>query len=157
MFLEELRTLGVILWVTPEGRLAFDAPRGVLDDTLLSRMKADRDQLLTQIIESKPHVRVDDPSVRAEQEGPEDNFAGSLELFDGEPFDEELLAAVPECFECGRLCDRVNGLGLWYCGTCDPLTALREQKTRDALKTKKRWEEKSTQSPRAAEHFMDES
>ncbi len=62
---------------------------------------------------------------------------------DCESFDEVPLASVPVCFECNRLCDRINGLGLWCCSRCDPLAKTRERKTRDVLKVKRRWGEET--------------
>ncbi len=41
--------LGVVLTMTPEGRLAFDAPAGVLGGDLLDAMRAHRDELLNLV------------------------------------------------------------------------------------------------------------
>jgi hypothetical protein len=41
--------LGVVLTMTPEGRLAFDAPAGVLGADLLDSMRAGRDDLLAVV------------------------------------------------------------------------------------------------------------
>ncbi len=50
-FLAELLTLGVTLSIDGDGRLAYDAPAGVIDDDLLSRMRAERHGLLAAITE----------------------------------------------------------------------------------------------------------
>lgn len=41
--------LGVVLSMAPDGRLAFDAPDGVLGDNLLDSMRVHRDELLALI------------------------------------------------------------------------------------------------------------
>jgi TubC N-terminal docking domain len=44
--LAELRALGVVLSIDGDGRLAYDAPAGVIGDDLLGRMRAERVGLL---------------------------------------------------------------------------------------------------------------
>lgn len=47
--LAELRALGVVLSIGAGGRLAYDAPVGVIGDDLLGRMRAERDGLLAAL------------------------------------------------------------------------------------------------------------
>ena len=47
--LAELRARGVVLWIDTDGRLAYDAPAGVIVDELLCRMRAERDALLAAL------------------------------------------------------------------------------------------------------------
>lgn len=160
--LDELRSLGVVVWLNHEGQLAFDGPSDVLNDDLLARMKANKAGLLAEVRESNTRARAESqdgafdncpecgPSYQLEMveaglECPKCREliwrfeGGSTIRADVESFDEVPLASVPQCFVCDRLCDRVNGLGLWYCSRCDPLAKTRACKTTDALKVKKRW------------------
>lgn len=47
--LAELRASGVMLSIGPGGRLAYDAPAGAINDELMARMRAHRDELLATI------------------------------------------------------------------------------------------------------------
>jgi len=67
----ELRALGVVLSINVNGRLAYDAPEGVVTDSILAQVREHRDELLAVVerIEERAAIMEHDGGMsRAEAE-----------------------------------------------------------------------------------------
>jgi hypothetical protein len=109
----ELRALGVVLSIDPHGRLTFDAPEGVMTDTIVHRVRSCRDDLLGMV------ERIEERAAIMEHD------AGLTRVYAERMAFEEVLDHAPEPMPKGVICPWCNGQRLiddpqgcrcWDCG-----------------------------------------
>jgi hypothetical protein len=111
-FYRELSALGVILSIDDQGRLLFDAPKGVMTDELMVAIRPHREELVAIVerIEERAAIIEHDAGIpRSDAER-----MARMEVIDDTP--EPMPAGVicPWC-QGNRLIDATGGLSCWDC------------------------------------------
>ena len=114
--LAELRALGVVLSIDGDGRLAYDAPAGVLGDDLMARMRAERDGLLALVERFEERAAIAEFDGRLTREDAEALAWESIEPRGPEYLPPMTGVSCPWC-GCGeRLLEHSEGLRCDGCG-----------------------------------------
>ena len=107
----ELRSLGVLLSIGADGSLAYDAPAGVMTDSLIARMRAEREGLLAAVEREDAERPAWNELKVAEASGPE-YLAPMRGVCCPWCTSGEHLLELPEgllCDNCGREAFRFEG------------------------------------------------
>lgn len=109
----ELHALGVVLSIDDRGRLSFEAPEGVVSESLIVRIRAEGDALLAiveRIDERAAIMEYDAGFLRADAER-----IARMEVVDDAPEPMPMGVHCPAC-QGRRLIDDPQGLRCWGCG-----------------------------------------
>ncbi len=110
--IRELRALGVYLSIDARGRLAFDAPEGVIGEEMIALIRNHRDELLATV------ERLEERTAILEHDAGLDRSDAERTAW------EEIIDDAPEVMPCGVICpwcrgrrlvESLDGLRCWDC------------------------------------------
>ncbi len=111
--IRELRALGVLLSIDARGRLAFDAPEGVIGEEMIALIRNHRDELLATIESLEERAAILEHDAGMDRSDAESAAWEDVVNEAPEPMPPGVIC--PWC-NGSRLVDALEGLRCWNCG-----------------------------------------